>query len=154
MPDGSTQFNMFLIELQTASQIVRPNYFKAVVDTNKPVNFNLEQSIGYELKYQDRARIQPIYRHSGYYQPKFVDVIRFEDPYIIEDFNNPLERNSQIRRLIRDTNTQIKLDAEFSKIKNLFFHKANDINPNGILELNSNDAFKPLYPLVAEISID
>lgn len=154
MPDGSTQSNMFLIELQTASQIVRPNYFKAVVDTNKPVNFNLEQSIGYELKYQDRARIQPIYRHSGYYQPKFVDVIRFEDPYIIEDFNNTLERNSQIRRLIRDTNTQIKLDAEFSKIKNLFFHKANDINPNGILELNSNDAFKPLYPLIAEISID
>jgi len=154
MTDGSVEYNMFLIELQTANQIVKPNYFKAIIDTNKPVNFSLEQSIGYELSYQDRARIQPIYRHSGFYQPKFVDVIRFEDPYIIEDFNNSLERNSQIRKKIRDTNTQIKLDIDFSKIKNLFYHKINDVNPSGVLELNKNEAFKPLYPLIGEIGID
>jgi hypothetical protein len=154
LEDGTVQLNMYLIELQTASRIVRPNYFKPVIDANKPVNFSLEQSIGYELKYQDKARIQPIYRHSGYYQPKFVDVIKFEDPYIIEDFINPLERNSQIRKLIRDANTQIKLNNDFSKIKNLFYHKVNDVNPAGVLELSTNDAFKPLYPLVGEIGID
>tara|TARA_Y100000389_G_C17470614_1_gene530262 strand:+ start:5730 stop:10724 length:4995 start_codon:yes stop_codon:yes gene_type:complete len=152
--DGSIIENAFVVELQTATRIVKPSYLKPFIDSNKPVNFNLSDISGYELDYQEKARIVPTYRHSGYFQPKFIDVIRFEDPYIIEEIPNSLEKRAQIRKFTRDSNTQIKLDADFSKIKNLFYHKVNDVNPNGILELGMNDAFKPLYPLIGEIAID
>lgn len=154
LDDGTIENNLFIVELQSPNNIIKPNYLKSVNDKNKPVNFNLSSSIGYILDYQKQSNIQPIYRHSGFYQPKFLDVISFEDPYIIEEYSNSLFRESQIRKKLKNTNTQIKLDEDFSKLKNVFYHKINDNNSSSILELTKESAFKPLYPLIGEIAID
>jgi hypothetical protein len=154
LEDGSIINNLFLVELQTAHPILRPNYLKPIDDTNKPVNFNLSDTIGFELDYQDKGHVQPIYRHGGFYQPKFIDVITFEDPYITNEYSNILERGAQIKKYTRDANTQIKINDDFSKLKNIFYHKVNDGNSSGVLELTNESAFKPLYPLIGEIAID
>jgi hypothetical protein len=154
LEDGSVVDNLFVIELQTAKPVVKPSYIKSISDNNKPVNFNLTDTIGYQLVVKDRATVQPIYRHSGKYQPKFIDIINFEDPYITETFANDVIRENQIRGFIRDKNTQLKIESNFGLIKNLFYHKISDKNKKGVLELTKNDAYKPLYPLIGEIAID
>ena len=154
LEDGSIVDNLFLIELQTSKAVIKPSYIKVISDNNKPVNFNLTDTIGYKMSYKDRANVQPIYRHSGKYQPKFIDVINFEDPYITNSYENQLDRESQIMKFIRDKNTQFKIEADFGLLKNMFYHKISDKNKKGVLELTKIDAFKPLYPLIGEIAID
>lgn len=152
--DGMLIKDLFIVELQTPNAIIKPNYLKSISDSNKPVNFNLSKEIGHELTYRDRANVQPMFRHGGFYQPKFIDIIKFEDPYVIKEYSNKLERDSQIKSYLKNLNSQIKINDDFAKIKNLFYHKVNDNNSNGILELTSGSAFKPLYPFIGEIAID
>jgi len=154
LEDGTIVNDLFIIELQTAKVTVRPNYLKPIDDSNKPLDYNLVETIGFELNYQEKGHIQPIYRHGGLYQPKFIDVICFEDPYVVNEFENQLEREAQIKKKLRDANTQIKINIDFAKLKNVFYHKVNDTNASGVLELTNESAFKPLYPLIGEIAID
>ena len=154
LENGNIIDNLFVIELQTPKPTVKPSYLRAVTDNNKPVNFNLTDIIGHQLIVKDRATVQPIYRHSGKYQPKFIDIINFEDPYITNIYSSDILRESQIRSFIRDKNTQLKIDSNFGLIRNMFFHKINDKNKKGVLELTKIDAFKPRYPLIGEIAID
>jgi hypothetical protein len=154
LEDGSIKSDLFVIQLQTAKPVVKPSYIKSVSDNNKPVNFNLTDTIGYQLVLKDRGTVQPVYRHSGKYQPKFIDIINFEDPYIANTYSSDILRESQIRSFIRDKNTQLKIDSGFALIKNMFYHKISDKNNKGVLELTKIDAFKPLYPLIGEIAID
>jgi len=162
MPDGSISSNLFAIELQTANHIIKPSYLKIIDDNNKPVNFNTKGNIGYKLQYDSNVKLIPIFRHSGKYQPKINNIIKFIDPYIsstfIDDWNLPDAFNNykmdQIKKLIRDKNTQFNVNEDFGIIKNLFYHKINEYNTKGILELSSKDSLKPLYPLIGEIAID
>jgi hypothetical protein len=154
LEDGSIVDDLFIVELQTPKPTLRPNYLQPIDDSNKPVSFNLSDTIGFELNYQDKGHVQPVYRHGGFYQPKFIDVVCFEDPYIIKEYDNPLERESQIRKNLRDANTQFTINEDFAKLKNVFYHKVNDTNASGVLELTNESAFKPLYPLIGEIAID
>lgn len=154
LEDGTIKSNLFVIELQTAKPVMKPSYIKSVSDSNKPVNFNLTDTIGHQLVLKERGTVQPVYRHSGKYQPKFIDIINFEDPYIAETYSSEILRESQIRKFIRDKNTQFKIDSNFALIKNMFYHKISDKNNKGVLELSKIDALKPLYPLIGEIAID
>lgn len=45
-------------------------------------------------------------------------------------------------------------DLSWGKIKNHYYHKVNEINPNGVLKLTKGGDFLPLYPLIDEIAID
>ena len=45
-------------------------------------------------------------------------------------------------------------DSKWGIIKNHFYHKVNDINPNGVTKLTETSEFLPLYPLIGEIAID
>jgi hypothetical protein len=47
-----------------------------------------------------------------------------------------------------------KHDTEWGMIKNHFYHKVNEINPNGVTKLSDSTEYLPLYPLVNEVAID
>ena len=45
-------------------------------------------------------------------------------------------------------------DSNWGMIKNHFYHKVNEINPNGVTKLSDSTEYLPLYPLINEIAID
>lgn len=45
-------------------------------------------------------------------------------------------------------------DSNWGNIKNHYYHKVNEINPNGVLKLTRSEQFLPVYPLIDEIAID
>lgn len=45
-------------------------------------------------------------------------------------------------------------DFNWGKIKNHYYHKVNEIKPNGVLKLTKSDEFLPVYPAIDEIAID
>jgi len=45
-------------------------------------------------------------------------------------------------------------DLGWGKIKNHYYHKVNEINPNGVLKLTKGGDFLPVYPVIDEIAID
>lgn len=154
---GSTTFNNFVIELKTGSTIAKPQYLKPSIDENKPVVFNLEKNIGYELDIQDTAYITPVIRHNGKYKPKFRDIVNFIDLKRILPMKfsqTSIDVYNKKREYTRYCNTIFKIDESFGKIENLYYHKINEINNNGILELTDSGTYQPLYPLIGEIGID
>ena len=157
--DGTEDFNEFVIELQTGNRIMKPQYLKPASDENKPVVFNLEKNIGFELDFQNTAYIQPIIRHTGKYTPKCKDIINFKEPY------TPLIRtrgmseivydvHQKVREYMKYSNTEIRIDENFGLIDNMFYHKVNEVNSKGILELSTETAYQPSYPKIGEIAID
>lgn len=154
--DGSETLNNFILQLSSGNTIMKPQYLKPSIDENKPVQFNLEKNIGYELDIQDNAYITPLIRHSGKYTLKLKDIISFVDiyPTISGISLTQTDIFSKKRNYTRYCNTQFKIDDTFGKIDNLYYHKINEISNNGILELNDTTAYQPLYPLVGEIAID
>lgn len=159
LEDGSIQSNLFLVELQTANYVMKSNYLRpeTVVDRSNAAN-DLTTLIGNELVFGNNSKISPIYRHSGYYQPKAIDVIDFKDPYITElnldsSIDNEL-RTILIKNKMEDKNTEFMLTDSFGKIFNLYFHKVNDINPSGILQLSTQSSSLPVYPITNQIAID
>lgn len=42
----------------------------------------------------------------------------------------------------------------FGTVKNLFYHKVNEINVNSVTKLAQTGAFQPVYPLIGEVAID
>ena len=154
LENGDIVDNLFVVELQTANPVFKPTVYTVMNDNNKPVNFNLSDIIGYQTTRSNNIIITPIYRHMGYFQPKFNSIVNYIDPYLIEKFENPLNREAQIFSKMRHCNTQFRIQDDFFLLKNLYYHKVNDINQSGILELSSDSAFKPLYPLIGEVAID
>ncbi len=159
--DGVITNNEFVLELRAADEVIKPTYLDVILDDNKPVAFNLIDNIGYKLSMSDKIKLTPFYRHSGYYNPKVIDILKFEDPYIkkavdsteIGELMNDYEL--KVFNLVRDSNTKFNTnDVNFGLMKNLFYHKINQNSPGTVLELSSEDAFKSLYPLINEIGIN
>jgi hypothetical protein len=155
MEDGTVQQNMFLIELQTPNYTLKSSYLKPYQVSNQSnVTNDLSTVIGYQLQFGEDSKIIPIYRHIGYYQPKFIDVVNFIDPYVTNLDLTITDKNYYIKQKMRDKNTQFKLDGNFGYIDNLYLHKVNDVNPSSIIQLSENSSFLPVYPLSGQIAID
>lgn len=156
MEDCTVQENMFLIELQTANYTMKPNYLRSfeVLDRS---NTTTDTSIlvGNKLEFsRDNSKISPIYRHIGYYQPKFNDIVFFEDPYTVDLDLEVTNKEYYIKQLMKDKNTQFMFLDKFGTIDNFYLHKVNDVNPNSILGLSKNSSFLPIYPQSGQIAID
>jgi hypothetical protein len=153
---GNITYNTFLLELRTGDLILKSEYITTISDEEKPVQFNLIDTIGYRISLNPNAKVIPFYRHSGKYTPKFREVFKFVDPYIIGiDTQGLTEYEENIKELCRFKNTQFNIeDSDFGIVKNLFYHKVNSINPGSILELSSDNAFNSRYPLINEFGID
>ena len=172
--DGSRSLNSdgslaqtFSIELRAQDDILKSVYIGVLPDQNKPTSFNLTDVIGYDLSLQTRPRVTPIGRHSGYYEPLSLPILRFRDPYLDVDFDGGVTGTGtgsniipdefyklKVLELCRYANTQFYSgDLNFGIIKNLFYHKVNQEDPSSVLELSTDSAFLSLYPLINEVGI-
>ena len=155
LENGSIQNNLFLIELQTANYTMKSNYLKPYEVINRSnVSTDLSTLVGNKLDFSTDSKISPIYRHGGYYQPKFNDVIDFVDPYTIDLDLLPDSREYLVKQKMKDKNTQFMLTSTFGSIPNFYLHKVNDINPASVIQLSEQSSFLPVYPLSGQIAID
>ena len=157
--DGTLHYDEFIVELIVPEMIMKPIYLTRIEDTDKPVSLNLVQSIGYKLSVSENVNITPFFRHSGNFMPKAIDVIKYEDPYLDLGYDSTgllqmTDYQTKVFNLVRNKNTRFKLNSEFGKIHDLFFHKINTTNNKSVLELSSNSAFISKYPLIGETGID
>jgi hypothetical protein len=156
MEDCTIQNNMFLVELQTANYTMKPNYLRPydVIDRS---NISTDTNVlsGNRLEFgRDNSKISPIYRHIGYYQPKFEDIIFFEDPYVIDLELSITDKEYYVKDKMKDKNTQFMFLNNFGNIRNFYLHKVNDVNPDSVTGLSLNSSTLPVYPLSGQIAID
>jgi hypothetical protein len=149
LEDGSYSYNDFVIGLEIPNLIAMPMYVTSTIDDNKPINFNFIDIIGYRLKLKDSIEIAPFYRHNGYFTPKFYNVFNFSDPYEQDSTIDPDYKNS-ILSFTKYLNTNI---SEVKDLKNKFYHKITN-KTYSILELENNNLYKPLYPLINESAFE
>jgi hypothetical protein len=159
--DGTLNYDQFVLELRSQDFFMKSVYLNPIKDPNKPTSFNLQNIIGYELSVSDNSRVIPFFRHGGRFNPKFVDVFKFLDPYLAEETDNTATQGSsdliykqKVFDLMRYKNTQLDPSfVYFGKMRNYFYHKVNSVNSGGILELSGTSSFQSLYPLIDEIAI-
>lgn len=157
--NGNETSGEFIVELVTPKGFIKPVYVNSVSDPDKPVQFNLIDTVGYRLSLMQKTRLVPFFRHEGVYEPMFNDVMKYVDPFIGP--NNPSGTTSQdninrnIRDLCRYKNTQFNTsDVDFGVIKNLFYHKVNPVDPGSVTQLSAESAYQSVYPLIGEAAID
>lgn len=85
--------------------------------------------------------LKTINRYSGYYNPIFNEIVVFDDFKVEEN-------------TFKFSNTKIDTDykdmyGSFGKIKNLWFHKVNEENPDKIITM-----MNPLYPALGQFALD
>lgn len=176
LSDDGSLAQTFSIELRSQDDILKSSYIGILPDPNKPTVFNLTDIIGYDLSLQTKPRINPIARHSGYYEPLSKDVVFFQDPYIKERFDEGYTGDTgltgstgstggsgiidavykeKVFDLCRFTNSQFLSSHEnFGVLLNYFYHKVNQEDPSSVLELSTDSAFLSVYPLINEVGID
>jgi hypothetical protein len=157
--NGNETSGEYIVELVTPQGFIKPVYIDSIPDPDKPVQFNLIDTVGYRLSLMQKTRLVPFYRHDGVYEPMFRDVIKYVDPFIGP--NNPTgntpqdDINRSIRDLCRYKNTQFNTaDSDFGVIKNLFYHKVNPVDPGSVTQLSAESAYQSVYPLIEEAAID
>ena len=94
--------------------------------------------------------LKTINRYSGYYNPIFNEVLVFDD------FVNPVdtEESEDLMKTYKYSNTKFDTDykdvyGSFGMIKNLWFHKVNEFNPDRIIRM-----MNPFYPAIGEFALD
>ena len=156
MEDCSIVQNMFIVELQTANYVMKSNYlrpFETIDRTNTTTDTSV--LVGNKLEFsRTDSKISPIYRHIGYYQPKFNDTLYFLDPYTLDLDLNETDKEYIVKSKMKDKNTQFMFIDKFGTIPNFYMHKVNDVNPSSIIQLSLNSSFLPVYPKSGQIAID
>ena len=152
---GAETTNEFAVELISPNVIQKPIYLTSIQDPDKPVQFNLVDTVGYRLFLNQSVQITPFYRHFGLYAPIFVDIFKFVDPYVGELIPTGSTYEDSVKNFFRYKNTQLNVsDPLFGIIQNLFYHKANEQTPASVIQLSTQSAYKALYPLITETAID
>jgi hypothetical protein len=112
-------------------------------DTDKPLEYEDVDFIGYDLAQTNEQEFE--FRHRGMYEPKTLDVIGFwarEN----ESFTRHFEKDYIL------SNTHINSQSSIAGLmRNYFYNKVSDFE---VLEISRTSAYKSLYPLIGEISID
>ncbi len=134
--------NKFYIEFDAPSKITKTEAIVPQVDADKPEEFKTETVIGVDfikVKY-----FNEIYRYSGPYEPKFKNILFFENQKtdVIEEADLDLSFKQA---------TLDPLVENFGTIKNLGYIK---VSNNDVLSLANNPKYKPRYPLLNEIPTD
>jgi hypothetical protein len=156
MEDCSIIQNMFIIELQSANYVMKSNYLRPfeTIDRSNTTT-EIDVLVGNKLEFsRTDSKISPIYRHIGYYQPKFNDTLYFLDPYTVELDLAIDSKEYLIKTRMKDKNTQFMFINDFGVIPNFYLHKVNDVNPSSITQLSLKSSFLPVYPKSGQISID
>lgn len=153
--NGVETENEFAVELISPNVIQKPIYLTSIQDPDKPVQFNLVDTVGYRLFVNQNIKIVPFYRHFGLYAPIFKDIFKYVDPYVGEIIPTGGIYEDVVKTYFRYKNTQFNLsDPDFGIIANYFYHKVNEQTPASVIQLSTQSAYKPEYPLISEIAVD
>jgi hypothetical protein len=142
--DGSVSLTTkLLFRVVTPEKFLREVELVPLPDENKPAELYSYDIIGVTL--QENVNPQYLYRYQGDFVPKFKSVFLFgarEEERFSMLFNNDFKlANTFIVEGLQDN----------FYLKNQYFSKVAD---QEILRIAQNSAFKSVYPLVKEISID
>jgi hypothetical protein len=136
VPDFSLQF----VEFDRIKKISR--YFYSD-DIDKPLEYENTEFIGYDLVKTKEQEYE--FRHRGLYEPKTLEVVSFwarED----ESFTRHFERDYVLK------NTHINSASSVAGLMRNYFY--NKVANQEVLRIARTSAYKSLYPLIGEVSID
>ena len=137
---AATDFKLRFID---PDQIIKTGILAYVNDEDKPIEYLGSPIIGYNIVNTNQNEV--VYRHRGSYEPKSNDILSFwvrEDTAFTEHyekdyllFNTHFNDKSPLSGFLRNYGINKVADAEVLKIK-------------------SGGAYKSVYPLIGEVSID
>jgi hypothetical protein len=148
LEDGGLKTDDFILELITPNLIAMPMYIENTADRDKPINFNFINIIGYRLKLKD-VEVAPFYKHTGSFVPKFKNIFEFIDPYVLDSTIDETYKSTVLDN-VKYLNTNI---SKVSNLENKFYHKVTNKDYR-ILELESNENYNSVYPLIDECAFD
>jgi len=124
-------------------QIVKTGVLSYVNDEDKPINYISSPLVGYNIVNTNQNEV--VYRHRGVYEPRAIDILTF---WVREDeaFTKHFEKDY----LLFNTHLNNKSGAS-GIIRNYGINKVADAE---ILKIQGGGAYKSVYPLVGEVSVD
>jgi len=163
--DGTISYNEFILNIDDGTDVYKPTILTVAEDTNIPTSFRKStRAIGYNLVNRSNPYITHLKRLNGSYNPTFIDIIDFYNPYNkykvfldknVSNLNDATAREMIFnQKLFREGTTFMTNRKDYGVIKNLFYHKVNEINQTAITKLSPTTARKPVYPLINEVVID
>ena len=182
--DGTIAYNQFVLNVDDGVDIYKPTILTNSEDTNIPASFRKSTgAVGFNLANRNNPYITHLKRLNGSYNPTFNDVIDFYNPYnkykvflgqtvtfsLIPELSPDPEINEELsmnlnnriaremifnQKLFRKGTTFMTNRKDYGIIKNLFYHKVNEINQSSITKLSPTTSLKPVYPLINEVTID
>lgn len=163
--DGTISYNEFILNIDDGVDVYKPTILTIAEDTNIPTSFRKStRAIGYNLVNRSNPYITHLKRLNGSYNPTFIDVIDFYNPNnkykvflnkTVSNLNEHVAREMIFnQKLFREGVTFMTNRKDYGVIKNIFYHKVNEINQSTITKLSPTTARKPVYPLINEVTID
>ena len=182
--DGTIAYNQFILNIDDGVDVYKPTILTVAEDTNIPASFRKSiGAVGFNLANRSNPYITHLKRLNGSYNPTFTDVIDFYNPYnkykvflgqditfslitglspdptvneqLSTNLNNKIAREMIFnQKLFRQGTTFMTNRRDYGIIKNLFYHKVNEINQSSITKLSPTTSLKPVYPLINEVTID
>lgn len=163
--DGTTKYNEFILNVDDGQDVYKPTILTVSEATKIPVSFRKSTSaVGYNMVNRSNPYITHLKRLSGSYNPTFVDVIDFYNPYnkykvfFGQDVTNLDYKTAREmifnQKLFRQGTTFMTNRRDYGIMKDVFYHKVNEINQASITKLSPTTALKPVYPLINEVTID
>ena len=124
-------------------QIIKTGVLAYVNDEDKPIEYLSTATIGYNIVNTDQNEV--VYRHRGSYEPRANDILSF---WVREDENFTNHFNKDY--LLFNTHFNDK-SPQSGFLRNYGINKVSDAE---VLKIKSGGAYKSVYPLIGEISVD
>lgn len=134
--------NVFYIELVEPSKVTKVETILPQVDEDKPEEFKNEAVIG--VDYITVPYFNELYRYSGPYEPKFRNVLYFQDQ------KTDVITGPNVDLSFKQATLNPAVDG-FGVLNNLGYLKVANTD---VLTLANNPKYQPRYPLLNEIPID
>lgn len=138
-----TKVNDYKLYFTEPDQIIKTGMLAYINDTDKPIEYIGSELIGYELVNTNQNEV--VYRHRGTYEPRANDILSFWVRES-EDFTKHFETDYLL------ANTHFNNKSPLSGVlKNYGINKVANAE---VLKIKQGSAYKSVYPLINEISID
>ena len=133
----------YRINIINPDSLVKENVLGAIIDEDKPVEYQPVSVIGYDIVGTNGQEY--ITRHRGYYEPKSRDILTF---WLRED--ESFSKHFQLDFLLSNTHINAKSNLS-GLVRN---YGINKIATGGdIMAISVGSSYKSLYPLVGEVSV-
>ena len=163
--DGTLAYNQFVLNINDGEDVYKPTILTISEATKIPTSFRKSTSaVGYNMVNRSNPYITHLKRLNGSYNPTFVDVIDFYNPYnkykvflgqTVSNLDYKTAREMILnQKLFRKGTTFMTNRRDYGIMKDVFYHKVNEINQSSITKLSPTTSLKPVYPLINEVTID